>query len=75
MVVHRVFELLAREEVLPKAGDGRANHWIRSNIHFHLATARAAQSAFERRERLVSLALSCEVGRWILNARSEAHSN
>ena len=73
MVVHRVFELLARAEVLPKAGDGRVNHWIRSNIHPSLPPAQA-QSAFERSERLVSLALSCEVGRWILNARSEAYS-
>jgi ATP-dependent helicase/nuclease subunit A len=74
MVVHRVFELLAREEVLPKAGDGRVNHWIKTNIHFHSLPPAQAQSAFERSERLVSLALSCEVGRWILNARSEAYS-
>ena len=73
MVVHRVFELLAREEVLPKAGDGRVNHWIRTNIHFHSLPPAQAQSAFSA-VRLVSLALSCEVGRWILNARSEAYS-
>ena len=74
IVVHRVFELLAREEILPKAGDGRLNRWITSNIQFHSLPAPQAQSAHERIGRLVSLALSCEMGRWIIASKLEAYS-
>ena len=74
IVVHRVFELLAREEILPKAGDGRLNRWVTSNIQFHSLPAPQAQSAHERIGRLVSLALSCEMGRWIIASKLEASS-
>ena len=74
IVVHRVLELLAHAPSLPTACDDKVNGWITSNVQFHWLPPAQAQAAIEACQALVSRALSCEKGRWILSASSEAVS-
>lgn len=74
IICHRVLELLAREPSLPEADDPRVQAWISNNIALHTLTPEQAELADQRIQRLIGLALTCEAGRWILSAQTEAAS-
>ncbi|RZO79944.1 MAG: hypothetical protein EVA63_07240 [Halieaceae bacterium] len=71
-ICHRVLELIAGEPCLPEADAPRVQAWIANNIALHTLTPEQAEHTGQRVQRLIALALSCEVGRWILSARNEA---
>ncbi len=72
IICHRVLELVAGESRLPEADDPRVQAWITNNIALHTLTPEQAELAGQRVQRLIGLALTCETGRWILSARTEA---
>ena len=71
---HRVLELLAKEPSLPAVDDPRVQAWITSNIALHTLTPEQAERAGQRVKELIERALTCETGRWLLSARTEAAS-
>ena len=74
VVVHRVLELAASEETLLSAQDPRVQVWIDHNLSQHALTPQCAARVTTRVSELVERALSCETGRWILGAQSDARS-
>ena len=73
VVTHRVFELLSRQVQLPDTAL-LLRPAIEANLRHHALRGSAFQSALDRVESLVTNALRCEHGRWLLSARSEAFS-
>ena len=73
VVVHRVLELAASEDSL-SAQDPKVPLWIEHNLSQYALTSQALSEAKIRASDLAERALSCETGRWILGAQTEAQS-
>jgi ATP-dependent helicase/nuclease subunit A len=74
VVAHRVLELAASEASLVSAGDPRVQLWINHNLSHYALTPQSAERAKSRVSELAERALSCETGRWILGAQTDARS-
>ena len=74
VVVHRVLELAASEGALLSGRDPRMQVWIDHNLSHYALTPQCAERVTARVSELVGRALSCETGRWILGAQSDARS-
>ena len=74
MVAHRVLELAASEASLVSAQDPRVQLWIDHNLSQYALTPQSAERAKTRVRELAERALSCETGRWILGAQTDARS-
>ncbi len=74
VVTHRVLELAASEDSLMSAQDPRVQLWIEHNLSHYSLTPQCAERAKNRVSELAERALSCETGRWILGAQTEAKS-
>ena len=74
VVAHRVLELAASETSLASAQDPRVQLWIDHNLSHYALTPKSAERAKTRISELAERALSCETGRWILGARTDARS-
>lgn len=71
-VTHRVLELAARKEAPSSAEDSRVQAWIEHNLSQYAFTPQLAEQAQIRVSELIDRALSCEIGRWILEAQIDA---
>jgi len=74
VVAHRVLELAASEASLVSAQDPRVQLWIDHNLSPYALTPQSAERAKTRVSELAERALSCETGRWILGAQTDARS-
>jgi ATP-dependent exoDNAse (exonuclease V) beta subunit len=74
VVAHRVLELAASETSLVSAQDPRVQLWIDHNLSHYALTPQSAERAKTRISELAERALSCETGRWILGAQTDARS-
>ena len=74
VVAHRVLELAASEASLVSAQDPRVQLWIDHNLSQYALTPQSAERAKTRVRELAERALSCETGRWILGAQTDARS-
>ena len=74
VVAHRVLELAASETSLVSAQDPRVQLWIDHNLSHYALKPQSAERAKTRISELAERTLSCETGRWILGARTDARS-
>ena len=74
IVAHRVLELAASEASLVSAQDPRVQLWIDHNLSSYALTPQSAERAKTRVSELTERALSCETGRWLLGAKTDARS-
>ena len=74
VVAHRVLELAASETSLVSAQDPRVQLWIDHSLSHYALRPQSAERAKNRVSELAERALSCETGRWILGAQTDAHS-
>ncbi len=74
VVAHRVLELAASEASLVSAQDPRLQLWIDHNLSHYSLTPQSAERAKTRISELAERTLSCETGRWILGAQTDARS-
>ena len=69
-----MLELAASETSLVSAQDPRVQLWIDHNLSHYALTPQSAERAKTRISELAERTLSCETGRWILGAQTDAHS-
>ena len=74
VVAHRVLELAASEDSLISAQDTKVQLWIEHNLSQYSLTPECAERAKFKVSELAERTLTCETGRWILGAKTEAHS-
>jgi len=73
-VTHRVLELAAVEGPPASAEEPRVQTWIAHNLSQYTLTPQLAEQAKISVNELIDRALSCETGRWILEAQIEAEA-
>ena len=69
-----MLELAASEASLVSAQDPRVQLWIDHNLSSYALTPQSAERAKTRVSELTERALSCETGRWLLGAKTDARS-
>ena len=74
VVVHRCLELLSRRDHLPEAIDDGARRVLRVGLLVEGLTGQALEDGLVWAETTVNTALKDPRGRWILSAKSGAHS-
>ena len=72
MVTHRVLELAASDATPSSAADQRVQTWVDHNLSQYALSPQQAGRAKISVSELVERTLSCETGRWILEAQIDA---
>ena len=74
IVTHRILERLAAQSPLPVEITNEITTWIRANILKANLDKSDAEWVETRCTEMITNALQCPMGRWILSSHSEAHS-
>ena len=74
IVTHRILERLAAQSPLPLEITNEITTWIRANILKANLDKSDAEWVETRCTEMITNALQCPMGRWILSSHSEAHS-